>query len=111
LNNVYKGQPVYTFDYQGQYASPTGYCLDSSNYGIGTQSGDMQLRGCSGDTFQLFVMSKYSALIPVGPSDEHGAAGLAVWLGCRALNCATGQPVLASNLQSYNRPYGFSGPA
>jgi hypothetical protein len=112
LNNRYKGDSVLSFAYQGQYANPTDYCLDSSSYTVATGSGDLQLRGCnSGSAFQLFVWATSGALIPVGPSDEGGSTGTVVWLGCRALNCASGQPVLASNTQGYNRPYGLQGPA
>jgi hypothetical protein len=109
LNNDYNGQPVLSFAYQGQYASPTDYCLDSSSYAPATQSGELLLRGCGGTAFQLFVWAKSGALIPVGPTDESG--GQVVWLGCRALDCSNGQPVLASRTQSYNRPYGIEGPA
>jgi hypothetical protein len=115
LNKKYDGDPVLTFDYQGQYASPTGYCLDSSAYNASTGSGQLHLISCNTDSYnQKYVYSTYSALIPVAPSNAnaslHGGA-YPVWLGCTALNCANGQPVIATNVQSYNRPYGFSGAA
>jgi hypothetical protein len=113
LNDRYEGDAVLEFNYQGQYASPTGYCADSTGYSVSTGSGQLQLRGCGGSAFQLFVLSNYSALIPVGPSDDGYAAHASypVWLGCAKLNCVNGQPVIATNVQGYNRPYGFLGPA
>lgn len=113
LNNRYNGKPVFQFDYQGQYGSPTGRCLDSSGYSFATGSGELQLGSGCGGAFDLYVWVSpgSGALVAVGPSDEGGSNGTVVWLGCRALNCANGQPVLASSTQGYNRPYGFSGPA
>lgn len=114
LNNDYKGDPVLSFDYQGQYASPTGYCLDSSAYNTSTGSGQLKLIGCDGySTYQLYVYAETGALLPVGANNKAYANGVKypVWLGCTALNCANGQLVLATNVQGYNRPYGFSGPA
>jgi hypothetical protein len=111
LNAKYNGDEVLTFTYQGQYANPTDYCLDSGAYSLATGNGDLKLRGCGGTAFQLYVWTKYSALVSVGASNEGGASGTVVWLGCRALNCANGQPVIASSTQDYNRPFGLQGPA
>lgn len=114
LNENLDGRPVLAFEYQGKYAAPTGYCLDSSTYSLATGNGQLQLRSCNGDSdFQLYVWAESGALIPVGPNNQAYFNGYPypVWLGCSALNCANGQPVLASNIQGYNRPYEFQGGA
>jgi hypothetical protein len=76
LNNDYNGDAVLLLDYQGQYANPTGYCLDSTAYSASAGSGQLKLLGCDGySTYQL-CMGVFGGASP-GRPDKRGVRWMA----------------------------------
>jgi hypothetical protein len=115
MNDSYRGDLVYAIAYQGVSAEPTSWCADARSYHPPASNGQLRLQECNGSAAQLYVLTVYQTLVSVGATNadySYGVAGIPAWLGCINGNeCGDGEPVIATNIQSEQRPYKFEGPA
>lgn len=109
LNARYNGDYVLRF----AYWKNQNYCAEQLDYGVGTESGDLEIGTCNATaSYQQFVWSSEGFLIAVYASNIQFAytrtQDVPVWLGGVNGNTGNGVQVTMSTAQTWSKPFVLS---